>query len=302
MQAKTTTILALSAMAVLAAASLVFPPTSYTADAAADRDKFGVVELYPTKKGGDEWFMNMKDPNVDEDRFTTKDKIKKNKDGSWKVKDDQIRMNVFTKSGYDPEEIETYDQDVLASRGYMQDRNDWKNVEITGYVKLNDYDSNAYFSWYARSGRHTHDEAPNGEDQECEGTGVKPRIYYNGNTASVKELWHNDGYAVANRKEGSTDDLEGRWVGIKSVIYNVEKSDGSTAVKQELWIDNDGNGRGWKKVNEYLDDGGWKADSDNKCGGDDDQIVTWGGPIVTFRWDDADDVDFKWFSVREIDP
>ncbi|MEW6604079.1 MAG: discoidin domain-containing protein, partial [Thermoproteota archaeon] len=193
----------------------------------AGTDKFGIKELYPTKSGGDEWFMDMNDPNVDEDRFTTKDSITKNSDGSWKVEDDQIRMNVFTKSGYDPDSIDTYDQKVLAKRGYMQDPNDWKNVEITGYVKLNDFDSNGYFSWYARSGRHTHDEAPNGENQECEGTGVKPRIYYNGNTASVKELWHNEGYAVTNRIDGSTDDLEGRWIGIKTVIYNVKMPDGS---------------------------------------------------------------------------
>ena len=33
-----------------------------------------------------------------------------------------------------------------------------------------------------------------------------------------------------------------------------------------------------------------------------DQIITWGGPIATFRWDNAKDVDFKFRSVREIDP
>ena len=33
-----------------------------------------------------------------------------------------------------------------------------------------------------------------------------------------------------------------------------------------------------------------------------DQIITWGDPIATFRWDDARDVDFKFLSVREIDP
>jgi hypothetical protein len=266
-----------------------------------DTDKFGVKELYPTKTGGDEWFMDMNNPNVDEDRFTTKDSIRKNSDGSWNVRDTQIRMNVFTKSGYDADEIDTYNQKVLATKGYMQDANDWKNVEMTGYVKLNDFDSNAYFSWYARSGRHTHDEAPNGENQECEGTGVKPRIYYNGNTASVKELWHNEGYAVTNRIDGSTDDLEGRWIGIKTVIYNVKMSDGSTAVKQELWVDEKNDKTSWRKVNEHLDKGGFEADS-NKCGGTLDQKVVWGGPVATFRWDKATDVDFKWFSIREISP
>jgi hypothetical protein len=36
------------------------------------------------------------------------------------------------------------------------------------------------------------------------------------------------------------------------------------------------------------------------CGGSPDQKVTWGGPISTFRWDTATNVDFKWLSVREI--
>lgn len=298
MQEKTTILILLAG---IAAASLMLSPYA----AYAESDRFGVEELYPTKSGGDEWFMDMNDPNADEDRFTTKDSITQNPDGSWKVEDDQIRMNVFTKSGYDPEKIETYDQKVLAKRGYMQDPSDWKNVEITGYVKLNDYDDSddslGYFSWYARSGLHTHEEGPNGENQECEGTGVKPRIYYDGTSAAVKELFHNEGYAVTNKQDGSTDALEGRWMGIKTVIYDVEMSDGSTAVKQELWVDEDGDGHGWKKVNEYLDDGGWEADSDNKCGGSKNQVISWGGPVVTFRWDHAGDVDFKWFSVREID-
>ena len=38
-----------------------------------------------------------------------------------------------------------------------------------------------------------------------------------------------------------------------------------------------------------------------ECGGEPDQIITWGGPIATFRWDGASDVDIKNFSVREIE-
>jgi hypothetical protein len=28
-------------------------------------DKFGIREIYPSKPGGEEWFMNMQDPNND---------------------------------------------------------------------------------------------------------------------------------------------------------------------------------------------------------------------------------------------
>ena len=29
-------------------------------------------------------------------------------------------------------------------------------------------------------------------------------------------------------------------------------------------------------------------------------VVTWGGPIAIFRWDNIDDMDIKDFSIREI--
>ena len=35
------------------------------------------------------------------------------------------------------------------------------------------------------------------------------------------------------------------------------------------------------------------------CGGDDDQVGTWSGPLATFRWD-VNGVRFKKLSVREI--
>ena len=31
----------------------------------AQYDKFGILKIYPAKTGGEEWFMNMKDPNND---------------------------------------------------------------------------------------------------------------------------------------------------------------------------------------------------------------------------------------------
>jgi hypothetical protein len=34
----------------------------------------------------------------------------------------------------------------------------------------------------------------------------------------------------------------------------------------------------------------------------DEQPILWGGPEVTFRWDDTPEVDFKFLSVREIVP
>ena len=50
-------------------------------DAIAGIDKFGIREIYPTKPGGEEWFMNMQDPTKDP-RFDPQATITKNSDGS----------------------------------------------------------------------------------------------------------------------------------------------------------------------------------------------------------------------------
>ena len=80
-------------------------------------------------------------------------------------------------------------------------------------------------------------------------------------------------------------------------MYNFQK-DGKTAVKLQTWLDPD-NDKDLAKVYEKIDSGGWGNDG-AACGGSSDQIITWGGPVATFRWDDANNVDIKWFSVREI--
>jgi hypothetical protein len=83
-------------------------------------------------------------------------------------------------------------------------------------------------------------------------------------------------------------------------MYNIILPSGQTGVKMQLWLDdkNDGN---FVKVDEFTDTGGWGREA-QECGGKPDQIITWGGPITTFRWDTANDVDFKNLSVREIQP
>ncbi len=68
----------------------------------------------------------------------------------------------------------------------------------------------------------------------------------------------------------------------------------------ELWLDKNNDGM-FVKVDEAVDKGGW-GNAGGTCKGAPDQIITWGGPIATFRWDTATDVDFKNLSVREIQP
>lgn len=255
----------------------------------AKTDKFGIRMLYPSKPNGEQWYIRADHPEKDP-QFRPQVPLSKNSDGSFKVTEGKIRMGVWPSTGNHPEKITTYNEKELEKKGYMESPNDWRNVEITGYVKFNkgvNYDN---FAWYARGGIHT-----NGK--ECEGTAYKGQLYYSGKTRFAKEQWFVS-YVFSPYKQ-SMGSMNGKWIGFKTAMYNVEKN-GHLAVKLEIWLDksNDGN---WQKVYDYIDDGGWGNDG-QACGGRPDQIISWGGPLAAFRWDNADDVDIKDFSVREILP
>ncbi|HEX5751685.1 MAG TPA: carbohydrate-binding protein [Archangium sp.] len=265
------------------------PAPAPTPAPAADTDVFGVKMIYPTKAGGETWFL--KDDALKDSRFDPQDPITRNADGSWKMKSTQVRMHARTSTGYDSKKIPTYDRDVLAGRGYMQAANDWKNVEMTGFVKVNaasNWSDN--FAWYARGGRHT-------DSLACEGSSYKGGLHYDGRVRWEKESWHVS-YDSVPYKTG-TSSLKGRWVGFKSIMKNVT-SNGKPAVKLELWLNDNADKVTWKKVYDVTDSGQIGGDATN-CGGSVDAMpITWGGPLATFRWDSATDVDFKWLSVREI--
>ena len=256
-------------------------------------DKFGIKKIYPLKSGGEEWYMDMNNPNGDS-RFNPQNSITKNSDGSWKMKSSKVRMGVYTSSGYSSSKIPTLDHSKIASKGYMLAPNDWKNIEMTMYTKVNKAGSDDNFAPYGRGGRHTGGGAPEG----CEGSAYKGDLFFSGKVRFAKEQWHVS-YVFTNYETG-TSSIKGKWVGFKFVLYNFQDSNGKTAVKMEFWLDksNDGN---FVKVDENIDKGGW-GNAGKECNGAPDQIVTWGGPIATFRWDTATDVDFKNLSVREIQP
>ena len=267
------------------------PGTEPTDPGTPGVDGFGVTMIYPSVPGGEAWFLS-DDPGSD-DRFDPQDTITRNADGSWKMKETQVRMNVFTSTGYDTSKIETQNRDQLVAKGYMQAPNDWKNVEMTGFVKVNAAaDMADNFAWYARGGRHN-------DALACEGAAYKGDLHYDGRTRWAKESWHVSydyrPYATA------TTSLKGRWVGWKVVMRNLEQ-DGQTVVKLESYLNDDGEGKTWEKVYEWVDDGTWAGDHAH-CGASNTKVaMTWGGPTATFRWDSATDVDFKWLSVREIQP
>jgi hypothetical protein len=259
-------------------------------------DKFGVKEIYPTKDGGREWFLNMENPKKDPLFSITDDIpiIKPSNDNSWFINNSNTRMNVNTPSGDIP----------------------WKNIEMTGYVKAipiinetnslivsnnvntdNNNDESKTIEdidWRARGGVHN-------SDVPCQGTALGGGIYLDGKVAWKKEIWHTGGYTDARGTTKVTNSISDRWIGWKIVIYNI---DNNSAVKMESYLDDKDNNE-WKKVASIVDNGGWYANSPNKvfysvnCGKPKDYIITNAGPIATFR---ADNIafNFKDFSIREI--
>jgi hypothetical protein len=250
---------------------------------------FKPKEIYPTKQGGREWYLDINNPLEDGGIFDPGTKITKLQDGSWLVGEDsndnyQVRMNLNTPPG----------------------QNEWKNVEITGYVKVIDTASGdaaspegsptpiSAIDWYARGGRHS-DSVP------CEGTSLKGILRINGLAAWQKEIWHTGGYTDTRAVVNATNPILDRWIGWKVVMYNINND---TAVKMESYIDENANNN-WRKVNEVVDSGGWYANSPDNvfysvdCNRLKDYVVTNSGPIVTFR---SDNIlwQFRELSVREI--
>jgi hypothetical protein len=263
-------------------------------------DQFGIKELYTSKPGGEQWDMNMQSPTSDP-RFSPGVTLTKNPDGSYKVTSTQVRLQVFTSSGYHQGSITTYNQQQLAAKGYMQSPNDWKNVEMTGYLKVNSFTSSttngaAHIELLARGGTHT-------SSVPCEGTAYHSNTYETGRVKFEKELAHTAGYTTGDPEiSGATSPLKGKWVGIKAVFHTFPNG----SVQLEQWLDDKSDninslGNNWHRVLQFKDIGNWGGGTPN-CGGTPTTIITWGGPIAHFRWDNIDNVDIKNLSIREIQP
>ena len=256
-------------------------------------DRFGTSEIYPTIQGGREWFVNMQDPFRDEIiSFNSDNSLEQQPDGSWRMNNSQVRISIGTLLG----------------------QTQWKNIEMTGYVRMisstpagdsseSDEEDEAgeeedsldpHISWRARGGRHN-DLVP------CEGTALSGALYVDGRVSWKKEIWHTGGYTDAQGESHITVPLMNKWVGWKTAMYNINNN---SAVKMESYLDVNADNN-WILVSEVEDKGGWFADTSDDvfystdCGRTKDHIITNSGPIATFRADNLI-FDFKNFSIREI--
>lgn len=274
------------------------PTPTPTPPVTTTTDKFGVLKKYPTKTGGEEWYMNttniLNDKQVlPSSNLKAAGAIKMNPDGSFKIitaGEVDNRLNILTTGGYDHARC-VLDWNVLKQRGYMQNPQDWRNVEITAHVRINKVFSTSGTSlvWYTRGGHHS-------TNYNCEGSAYKGNIKYDGNTRFQKEQGHgtNTYFTTANVATPLTGKILGKWFGYKFCCYDLPNGD----VKLENWLDLDLNNN-WIKILEKVDNGGWGTNP-YKCGGTPDQRFSWGGPQAVFRFDSTNDIDFAKMSVREI--
>ncbi len=274
---------------IIVSTQLIFPPTPERR-----ADEFGTLLIYPTAPGGREWFVNMQGPLDDEIVSLNSDiTLDQQSDGSWRVNNPEIRISVGTLPGQE----------------------EWKNIEMTGYVKIvspiqttdssessnedkgnEDGDSlDPHLTWRARGGRHN-DMVP------CEGTALNSALYLDGKVSWKKEIWHTGGYTAARGVSEIPSSFINKWIGWKAVMYNLEND--SSSVKMESYLDINANNK-WVKVSEVKDNGQWYADASDEefysvdCGKEKDYIITNSGPIATFRADNLI-FDFKNLSIREI--
>jgi hypothetical protein len=258
--------------------------------------------IYPTKIGGDEWFVDPKRLKEDK-RFDANANLTRNQDGTWSVDSkEQTRLNIWTNGSGDFRRkggMDTYNHRTIEARGFWYKPSDWKNTEMTGYFKLNKYVKDEY-STYSRS--IWHNRTHNG----CGGSDYKLKLHFDGSVTFDKEEWHvhysdqpKPPWMPEHKIIDGLGNLTNKWIGLKNIVYNIDQN-GTSYPKIEMWIDQNNNNT-WKKVHEYIDRKGWGSTM-NRCGGEPDQLITWGSPVATFRWDDTADVDFRNLSVREIQP
>ncbi|PWU81107.1 MAG: hypothetical protein DLM72_08675 [Candidatus Nitrosopolaris wilkensis] len=287
-------------------------------------DQFGIKQLNPSKPGGERWFFNgaTGDPNNDPRTGTPNEGphttfTHKNPDGSWNVQASQVRYGVLTSTLFQENQIKTLNQQQMAAQGFMLRPNDWKNVELTAYLRVvhatgSSTNGAAHIEFGAHGARNTNGGTVGGFDSSCEATAYHSNTYLTGRVKFEKDLKHTAGYSVESadaQKQNAvnTTEFNGQnWIGIKLVVYDF----GNTSVKVEQWVDDHSSniiqpGNHWRKVLETVDHGQWgptRGSIGSACGGGEFQIASWGGPIALFRWDNIDDMDIKNASVREIIP
>lgn len=214
------------------------------------RDPFGVIRMFPTKAGGNEWFSVswsngqsrtiesppiLCSPDVYDGQFFV------NRSGSPKV---TIQGNGITKV------------DTASGTGSPRMTvltNAWKNVESTVYMRCPTLAlSGMELTIRAKTNHYCVQE---NEDDPLLFGGYNFTVDYTNQRVNLRrEISHITGYSDRQAIVNQTLPAN-QWIGIKCILYNT--TDGK--VKLEMYRDdtNGLNGGTWTKITEAVDDGTW---------------------------------------------
>jgi hypothetical protein len=268
----------------------------------------GVSFLYPTKPGGFVWFMNAKyplDSHFEIGGGSSHGKLIKNNDGSWTANDPKkVKFNLNLDPNY-KDAIGgckmSYKDSI--SRGYTYNKNDLDNVELTGFFNV--HKPTKHDGIYLRGPCNHHGESDTicceefsydcetdcnsiTQPSKVKHTKQSPNTYYD-DPAGIKLITPN----VLLAGHG--------WFGIKYVHIILSRDPDDPKVKLQQWMNLNGDGKSWIKVNEIIDSRAYKWGPKAICDGQDYEVGAWGAPRMVYKWYDGK-VDFKWFSCRQIIP
>lgn len=187
----------------------------------------------------------------------------------------------------------------------------WNNIEVTVYAKRISESSVISSQGIVIGARSEHQDAT--KENPCLGRTYYGRLLYDGRAVFQKEVIHEGAYSVNKPKEnnkatwGTADGLfpRNKWIGVKFIV---KTNSDEKSVKLELYRDlTDGDkGGAWEKITDYTDDGNWGQTDTNTnvktiCGYSANKVLLDPSTSVFIRNDKINDVEYKMFSIREIE-
>lgn len=259
-----------------------------------------VQMINPTAVGGEFWYLSS-EPHMDE-RFNCP-MIDGNYTDGFTCPEDPVNITIENSIGYSPGSVrENVNHAFIASTGFLYSSKDWRDVEMTGYFDCRLVaNHNARIQMFARSA-----DIP-GARQWCPGSFYMGELSMDGRFRWVKSQYWLSAFEkdwIPAENVGLGTDLSQRaigWFGIKIVIHNVDIGEGRLGVQLQFYVDKN-NTNTWTLVGaaDYTDMGGWGSDGE-PCGGHPDQIISWGGPLATIRFEGDPHIIFNKLSVREVE-
>ena len=272
-------------MVVIVVDVTMLPPTTTI----AQKDAFGISEIYPSTKNGTEWHSKWDNRHhriVESGQVDQYDSVfEVTGDGSAMINGEGIA----TISGNAPR---------------MRVINvDFENVEITFYAKRISEDQEISYQGFVAGARSKHYT-----NALCGANTYYGRFTYDGRVSFEKELFHGHGVPAQHPTELQPKYIwpedkgipANEWVGFKFIVKTLP-TEGSVLLELYRDLTDGKNGGNWEKVLEYKDIGEWYVDAkDGICNDYPQNKILFTPGFVFIRNDFIDQTEYKKFSIREI--